>query len=79
MDNSCSARSSNQPDDDAFDKLSVASKNLHSGSLAAAVTDDNLARRADDSNLARIPQLPLLFTRHAKVILEVAVLAKHLR
>ena len=27
MDNYCSARSSDQPDDDAFDKLSVASKN----------------------------------------------------
>jgi len=75
MDNYCSAHSSDQPDDDAFDKLSVASENLHSESLAAAVTEDNLARLTDDGNLARIPQLPLLFTRHAKVILEVAVLA----
>ncbi len=58
--------------------LAAAREDLHPRALVAAVADDDLAGRADDGHLARIPQLALLLARLAKVVLEVAVFVEHL-
>ena len=67
------------PYGDLLDEVTVLGENLHAGAFVTAVTHYKLARVPHHSNLARVPQLTLLFPRDSKLKFERPCLLEHLQ
>ena len=52
--------------------------NLHPGSLAAAIADDDVIAATEDGHLAREPQAPDVFAGGPKAVEDLAVLVENL-
>jgi hypothetical protein len=61
-----------------LDELSILGEQLHARSFTATITDNILARRTYDGDLAWVPQLAFLTTRYSKLVLELSSLLKDL-